>query len=341
LADSGEQWRRALAIVQTLGQFYRLRGRLGEWRALRTGLLRKIGNYFTSNGDRHRANLWAHLRSEEAADAVHRNDLAAAEAGYRQVLGYLASLHDAAVEPMMAVVYRGMGVIARNRQRLDEAEQWHLKALEIYERRGLERDAADEHHHLGVIAQRRERFSEAEQRFRQAQEFYERLGLKRDEADEYHHLGVIAQQRKRLDQAEQWIRKALEIYERLGLQRDAADEYQALGMIALQRRQYVEAEQWFREALGAYERLGNPTDTVNTLAQLGVLRATQGDLVEAVVWLGKALAIASEHKMPVGAQILSHLARLMKDMGEEKFAAAWRDAFEGQDLRKVQEQVDL
>jgi tetratricopeptide (TPR) repeat protein len=47
-------------------------------------------------------------------------------------------------------------------------------------------------------------------------EIYERLGLERDAADDYHQLGNIAYLRQQFDQAEAWYRKALEIKERLG-----------------------------------------------------------------------------------------------------------------------------
>lgn len=120
---------------------------------------------------------------------------------------------------------------------------------------------------------------------------------------------------------------------------DAADEYHQLGNVALLRQQFDQAEQWYRKAVEVFERLGHPPLMVDTLAQLGVLMRRQRRLDESVSWYGRALAIAAEYKMRVGGQIAGHLARVMKDMGEEAFAAAWRQAF-SQDppldlLRKV------
>jgi len=144
-------------------------------------------------------------------------------------------------------------------------------------------------------------------------------------------LGMIAQERQQFDQAEAWYRQALEIRERLGLERYAAAAYHQLGRIAQERQQFDQAEAWYRQALEIFERLGHPPLQVNTLAQLGVLRSLQGRLDQAVVWFGRASAIATAHDMRVGIQILAHLARVMKAMGEEQFTAAWRQAFEGQE----------
>ena len=68
----------------------------------------------------------------------------------------------------------------------------------------------------------------------------------------------------------------------------------------------------------------------NTLAQLGVLRRNQGRFDEAVAWLGRALTVAAAYNMRVAGQILAVLARLLQEMGEAPFTAAWQQAFSGQ-----------
>ena len=50
-----------------------------------------------------------------------------------------------------------------------------------------------------------------------------------------------------------------------------------------------------------------------------------------MAWSGRALFIATRYNMRVAGQILADLARVMKAMGEEEFAGAWRQAFEGQE----------
>jgi len=290
LAQRGERWAMAQAIVQTLGRFFEVQGREEEWRALRGGLLRRLGRGIAPGADRDGAALWMYLLGNEANDALRRNQLGDAEAAHRSILQYLLSLDDPAVEPQVAVVYHQLGIIAQERGQWDQAEEWYRKALEIYERLGLERDATST----------------------------------------YHQLGIIFQERGQWDLAEEWYRKALEIYERLGLERDAASDYHRLGNVACLRGQLDQAEEWYCKALEIYERLGHPPLMVNTLAQLGTLRRRQNRHHEAVSWLGRARAIAEEHDMRVGRQILVELARLLREMGEEAFTVVWRQTLEGE-----------
>ena len=159
---------------------------------------------------------------------------------------------------------------------------------------------------------------------------------------DYHQLGNVAYLRGDFDQAGEWYRKALEIKERLGLERDAANDYHQLGMVAQERGDLARAEEWYRKALEIFERIGHPPLMVNTLAEFGALRGLQKRFSEAVSWFGKALNIAAEYQMRVAGQILRDLARVMKAMGEEEFAAAWREAFPGQEppveaIRRVME----
>ena len=115
------------------------------------------------------------------------------------------------------------------------------------------------------------------------------------------------------------------------LERDAADAYHQLGNLAYSRQDFDGAEVWYGKALEIEERLGHPPFLVETLAQFGLLRREQGRFREAVSWFGRALSIAAEYNMRVGGQIMRDLARVMKAMGEEEFAAAWREAMPGQE----------
>ena len=262
------------------------------------------------------------------AVAQHRQRLDEAEEWFRKALTVLERL---GLERSAATEFHHLGVIAQERQWLEEAEGWYRKGLEIFERLGLERDAADEYHQLGTIAEERLRLDEAEGWYRKALEIFERLGPEPAAADEYHELGVIAHKRHQLDEAENWYRRALTIRERLGPERDAARVYHELGILARDRQRLDEAESWYGRALEIFDRLGHRPLLVDTLAELGLLRRGQGNPGEAVSWFGKALAVAVEYNMRVEGQILSDLARTMKDMGEEEFTEAWRQAFDGQE----------
>ena len=170
LAEMSNQWTIAQYIVQTISEFYKIRGRLNEWGVLRTRLLGWIGEEIFSSTQPDQAALWMFLLGDEADDAIRRNELEIAEVGHKHILAYLISLNDKTAEPNIAVAYHQLGIIAEERQQLNQAEQWYKKALEIRERLGLQRDAATDYHNLGIIAEERQQLNQAEQWYRKALE---------------------------------------------------------------------------------------------------------------------------------------------------------------------------
>ena len=344
LAELGGRWRLLQRLAEALFEFYDMRGRASERASLRARLLGAVGRRLPDGTERSRGDLWMYLLGDEAKDALFRNDLEAAEGVHRQILSYLGSLNDPEAEPSVALAHHRLGLVAQERQRFDEAEQWYRKAMETYERLELEQHAADEYHQLGIVAHERQRLEEAEQWYRKALEIRERLGLERYAAGDYHQLGIVAQERQKFEEAEEWYRKALQICERLALEREAAEEYHQLGTVAQLRQRFNEAEQWYRKALEIFERLGLRPPTVNNLAQMGSLFRAKGDAEGAVHWFVRALDIAVSIQMRVASRIVGDLARTMKEMGEEEFALAWRRASENEPpldtLRKILEQLD-
>jgi len=295
LAETKKEWEIAQYIVQTLYGFYECRGRFNEWNALRNRLLDSIGYELPAGTNRDKASLWMLLLSEKAKSALERNELETAESTYQHIIDYLMSLNDEAVEPKIAVCYHQLGYVAQEQQQFDEAEKWYRKSLEINERLGLERDAADS----------------------------------------YHQLGRIAEEQQQLDQAEKWYRKSLEIYEHLGLERYAAICYHSLGVIAQKQQQFDQAEKWYRKSLEIHQSLRHPPLQVDTLAQLGVFYREKNQHTQSVAWLGKALKIASEYNMHIRLTILVVLGLNLKIMGEEKFINAWKQEFKEDPPLKV------
>ena len=303
--------------------------------ALRSSLLNHTGREISIDAPRNLADLWMFLLGNEVNEALRENRLDDAEHYHKTIIQYLQTqtLPEPEAERKIAVGYHQLGMVAQERQQFDVAEQWYRKALEIRERLGLQRDAADDYHQLGMIAQERQQFDVAEQWYRKALETFKRLGLQRDAATVYHQLGMIAEERQQFDVAEQWYRKALETFKRLGLERDAATVYHQLGTIAQERQQFDVAEQWYRKALEIYDKIGHPPLKVDTLAVFGVLRFQQGRLHESVAWFAKAYGIASAYRMPVVEVIKSDLRRLLEAMGREGFVNAWREATGGEEPR--------
>lgn len=180
LAEMGKRWEAAQAIAQTVFNFYEARGRTDEWRALRSHLMDRVGRGTPANADRDQANLWMFLLGQEASDNLGRDNLASAEDAYRRIVNYLISLGEPAAGPI-ATVYHRLGIIARERQQLDQAEQWCRKALEIRERLGHPPLMVNTLAQLGVLRRSQDRLDEAVSWFGKAwaiaSEYQMRVGL--------------------------------------------------------------------------------------------------------------------------------------------------------------------
>ena len=62
----------------------------------------------------------------------------------------------------MAASYHQLGMVAQDRGRLDEAEDWYARSLAIDEELGDRPGMATSYHQLGMVAQDRGRLDEAE-----------------------------------------------------------------------------------------------------------------------------------------------------------------------------------
>ena len=124
-------------------------------------------------------------------------------------MDYLLSLGDPAADQMIAVAYHQLGINAQERGDFDGAEAQYRKALEIFERLGLERDAASVYHQLGMVAQNRQDFDGAEAWYRKALDIKERLGHPPLQVNTLAQLGVLRRRQQQLGEAVSLFGRAL------------------------------------------------------------------------------------------------------------------------------------
>ncbi|MEV6002567.1 tetratricopeptide repeat protein, partial [Streptomyces griseomycini] len=108
--------------------------------------------------------------------------------------------------------------VARDRGRLEEAEDWHRRSLTINE------------------------------------DLNNRPGM----ASSYHLLGRVAQDRGRLEEAEDWHRRSLTINEDLNNRPGMAITYGQLGLLAEARHQAREALAWVVQCVALFDQFPHP-----------------------------------------------------------------------------------
>jgi tetratricopeptide (TPR) repeat protein len=208
-----------------------------------------------------------------------------ATASYQEMLTWLQGQPSS--EPIRAnisVVYHQLALTARDQGRLDEAEDWCRRAMQIREE----------------------------------------LGLRAMLATDYHQLGTIARDRGRLDEAEDWYRKALNIREEIGNAPVTAITYGELGITAQAQGRLDEAEDWYRKTLAIGKELGDRHSMALIYTQLGMLAEARDQALESLAWNIRCVTLFSEFPSPLAGTGPSALARLTWQLGMPVLEKAWQ-----------------
>jgi tetratricopeptide (TPR) repeat protein len=289
-------WDHAGAILGALQEYWRSRGLTEEARSWfdRAMLTLEASHGLPPPLGQPAGELWLQLIDEETRRLIRAGHLDAAESACTQALDVLLTQPDVAQQRKhIAAVYRRLGDIVKNRERLDDAEQWHRKALTIAEDLADRDGMAWTFRDLGRMAQRRRRWGEAEQWYRRSLAITEELGHKQGMALALIDLGDLAQEQGQLDDVERWHRKALTITEDHNLELMANSLF-SLGSVAERRGQLDVAEQLYHQCLTVAERQSDQPARQAAYFQLGRLARARGQLDDAQRWYHQSLAIAED-----------------------------------------------
>ncbi|HKI85443.1 MAG TPA: tetratricopeptide repeat protein, partial [Thermoanaerobaculia bacterium] len=204
---------------------------------------------------------------------LNQGDRAAAVC--EETLGWLSGPSD-----FSATLLHQVGVVSQRQKRLDVAERYLRRSLEVEEAIGNESGMVYSFHQLGRLAQERGEFKAASTWYRRALA----LGEKQDGASgaaTYHQLGMLARQQGDYEEAERWTRRSLEAEERTGNAKGATDSRHQLGMLARARGDYKTAEELYEESLRHDKEIGNVAGAASSILELGGLTLDRGHFKQA------------------------------------------------------------
>ncbi|MDJ0800656.1 MAG: tetratricopeptide repeat protein [Calothrix sp. MO_167.B12] len=293
LAEQQQRWTQAQAILQALGKVYKRLGRKPEFKALQQRALNQIGIQLKEAKAKGKDAFyfWMYLRFEEATEALLCADLEAARAIYQEILGELIGFNDSSMNDKIASGYHQLGMVAQKQRQFEQAQQYYLKALKIFEGTGDLYQAANDYHQLGMVAEEQRQFEQAQQYYLKALKIFEDAGDLYAAASDYHQLGRVAYQQRQFEQAQQYLLKALKIFEDAGDFYNAAGNYHQLGKVAYQQRQFEQAQQYYLKALKIYEDAGYLHDAASDYHQLGIVAEEKRQFEQAQQYYLKALKI--------------------------------------------------
>ena len=194
-------------------------------------------------------------------------------------------------EALKAVAFGNRGIIYRIRGDLARAEEYYLKALEIYKALGRREGMADQYGNLGNIYLIRGDLVKAEAYHLKSLEIEKALGRMEGMADQYGSLGNIYKDRRDLAKAEKYYLESLLIYKMLGHQEGVAKIYGNLGNIYETRRDLAKAEEYYLKSLEINIALGRQEGMAKQYGNLGNINGIRGDLAKSEEYLLKSLEI--------------------------------------------------
>jgi tetratricopeptide (TPR) repeat protein len=143
-----------------------------------------------------------------------------------------------------------------SRARTDDAALWVDRCVEAWARGGSKREQAAATRMRGLVARQREDYDQAEQLFQDALAIYRDLGLDRSVEVILGDLGTLARKRKEYDAAERYYREALDLARKIDDKEGQAACSGNLGRLALDREQWAEARQRYEQALSLVREVG-------------------------------------------------------------------------------------
>jgi tetratricopeptide (TPR) repeat protein len=317
-------WGEAARIVRALDDYWETRG---------------LGEEIAAWGDRILAatagpgravleaahELWLYTLGRQASRLRAAGQLDQAARAYRQALAWLLEQPESGwARENIATVHHQLGITAQAMGQVDEAEDWHRKALTLSEDVGHRPGMASTYHGLGNTAYLHGRLDEAEDWYRKSLTISEDLDDRPSMAPSYHQLGMTAEARGRLDEAGDWYRKSLTISQDLGNRPGMVNTYHQLGNTAYQRGRLDEAEDWYRKSLTISEDLDDRPGIARSYHQLGMTAEDRGRLDEAEDWYRKSLTISEGlGSRPGMARSYHQLGMTAQDRGRLDEAEDW------------------
>jgi tetratricopeptide (TPR) repeat protein len=193
-----------------------------------------------------------------------------------------------------ATALSNLGVVAKKRSNLDEAEQYHKDSLEIKREIGDRSGEAKSLGNLGVIAKERGNLGKAEKYYKDSLDIHRKIGDRSGEAKSLGNLGLVAKERGHLDRAEKYHKDSLEIKREIGDRSGEATALNNLGLIARERDNLDEAEKYHEESLEIKREIGDRSGEANSLNNLGLVARERDNLDEAEQYHEDSLEIKRE-----------------------------------------------
>ncbi len=209
---------------------------------------------------------------------------------------------------MVADSLLAAGLIATNRGDLDDAEDWLLKAVELYSQLELGLGLGRALTNLGNVLENAGRYEEAIERYREAKGWLRASGNKIEEMKLDMSLGTLLYHQGKVEEAEQAFRRAdSQFVRQWGTPYQIAQIKMNLANVLLAQGKLAESEAYWRECIPEWRQAEAQLMLANSLGGLAETLDAKGETNQAIVLFDEALEIIAKYPNDAWARKLNEM----------------------------------
>lgn len=195
-------------------------------------------------------------------------------------------------EQMLSTIFDDLARWHLHLKHYNEAEEYYLKALQIFIRANDRSSQASIHGQLGQIALEQYKLELATEHFKQSLQFF----LEADDHEKlgpaYDKLGLMSLKTGEFEQAKEYYLKSLHFFLECNDRRGQAIVYHQLGLIAQELNEFKQAEEYLQQALQIFIEYDDRRFQSNTYHNLSKVARGLGKLEQAEEYLRRDLLIS-------------------------------------------------
>lgn len=195
-----------------------------------------------------------------------------------------------------ASAYNNIGVINRNLGLYDDSLESYLKALSIYEAKGMDRQIATVHNSIGMVYSYNNLSQKAIEYHLKAKVSFEKLNDQKGISEVYNNIAIIYANSGQLEEALSYFKYSLAIEESLNDQKGMAESVNNVGAVYYYMSKIDSALVYFNRSVAIEKSIGNKVGVGSSYNNIAQVLVENDRAEEAKTFIDSAYTYAKQAK---------------------------------------------
>ncbi|WP_047544958.1 tetratricopeptide repeat protein [Psychroserpens sp. Hel_I_66] len=200
---------------------------------------------------------------------------------------------------ILASAYNNIGVVNRNLGLYDEALTSYLKALRIYEAKGMNSQIATTHNAIGLVYSYNGINNKAIEYHLKAKTVFEKLDNKKGISEVYNNIAIIYANEGDLEKALNYFKYSLEIEEGLNDKKGIAESLNNVGAVYYYMESVDSALVYFKKSATLEKSIGNLAGLAASYNNIADVLLSSGNIDNSKTFIDSAYYYANNSKVSV------------------------------------------